>query len=119
MADDDQDEAAGRIEGPAVQGGGKTVDGEYVGTEIGGGRYTGGAGRGDLEGTGPGGTTGGTTGGEHGARTQGDEWDDDAVDDSGDLDELGESRTDVLPLDLTDRDAAPGAFEDRQDTRDD
>jgi hypothetical protein len=96
MADDDQDEAAGRIEGPAVQGGGKTVDGEYVGTEI--------AGSGARSGEQP--------------RRVGDEWDDDAVDESGALDELGETSFDNVPVDEADREV-PRAFEDRQDTRDD
>lgn len=100
MAGEDNDEAAGRIDGPAVQGGGKTVDGEYVGTEIAGARAAGSAGR-----------------GEH-PRAEGDEWDADAVDETGALDELGETRFENVPVDEADREA-PRAFEDRQDTRDD
>ena len=116
MADNEEQE--GIIDGPVVQGGGTTEDGRPVGTEIGGGRATGGTGRGDTSGGGPGGTTGGATGGEADPR-QGPEWDADAIDESGALDELGETlRDENAPRELREEDEEhhTRAFEDQQES---
>jgi hypothetical protein len=115
MADNEEQE--GIIDGPVVQGGGKTPDGTPIGTEIAGGRATGGTGRGGTSGGGPGGTTGGETGGQSDPR-QGPEWDADAVDESGALDELGETvRGEPGPGDQRDDEAERiRAFEDQPDS---
>jgi hypothetical protein len=78
-----------RQQGPFVASEEKTVDGEPVGIEVAGGRATGSHGRGDVSGGGPGGTTGGATGAEH--KPPG--WEDPGpIDETGELDEVGESR---------------------------
>jgi len=108
----------GIIDGPVVQGGGTTEDGTPIATEIGGGRATGGVGRGDTSGGGPGGTTGGATGGEADPR-QGPEWDADAVDESGELDELGETLRDenaLGGLPEEDEEHHTRAFEDQEES---
>jgi hypothetical protein len=113
----ENDEQSGFIDGPVVQGGGTTESGEPIGTEIGGGRATGGVGRGGTSGGGPGGTTGGSTGSESDPR-QGPEWDADAVDETGALDDVGETvRGEPGPGDQRDDpEARSRAFEDQPDS---
>src|SRR3954451_12682305 len=95
-----------RQQGPFVASEEKTVDGEPVGIEVAGGRATGGAGRGGLSGGGTGGTTGGADGGDHHApRASGAG----PVDESGDLDELGESRRSESPDPILDDDIPSSA----------
>src|SRR3954469_5131437 len=95
-----------RQQGPFVASEEKTVDGEPVGIEVAGGRATGGAGRGGVSGGGPGGPTGGGTGAD---RTP-PRWEDPGpIDETGELDELGESRRSEGPDPIIDEDIPASA----------
>jgi hypothetical protein len=107
MSDDD------RLKGPFAASEEKTEDGTPVGVEVGGGRDTGHLGRGSGPGTGPGGTTGGPTGADRRAPAPKDYG---PTDDSGALDDEGETRR-VEPRDIHDRDDLRST-EDRIDDRD-
>jgi len=98
-----------RQKGPFVASKEKTVDGKPVGVEVGGGRATGSHGRGDTSGGGPGGTTGGATGAD---RTP-PRWEDPGeIDETGALDELGESRRSEGPDPILDEDVPNSADRD-------
>ena len=95
-----------RQKGPFVASEETTVDGEPVGIEVAGGRATGGAGRGDVSGGGPGGTTGGATG----ADRRPPDWEDPGpIDETGELDELGESRRSEGPDPIMEEDVPASA----------
>jgi hypothetical protein len=95
-----------RQQGPFVASEEKTEDGKPVGIEVAGGRATGAPGRGGAPGTGPGGTTGGATGADR--RPPG--WEDPGeIDETGALDELGESRRSEGPDPILDEDIPASA----------
>ena len=95
-----------RQKGPFVASEEKTEDGEPVGIEVAGGRATGGMARGGAPGGGPGGTTGGATGAE---RTP-PRWEDPGpIDETGELDEVGESRRSEGPDPIAEEDIPASA----------
>jgi hypothetical protein len=92
--------------GPFVASKEKTVDGKPVGVEVGGGRATGEHARGGAPGTGPGGTTGGATGAERKPPL----WEDPGpIDETGALDEVGESRRSEVGETVMDEDVPNSA----------